>query len=122
MNLSFDLISKRFVKLIYLAVHDLVGITMLTMQPPDEAAGAPGKDQCDSGYVYSDEHRQIANTMAQISSLRYKSNPLRTVFRKRLTTLTMAATKKSVSAQCNSQKDWTGFSHLPGYLPRKFIF
>lgn len=122
MNLSFDLISKRFAKLIYLAVHDSVGITLFFMQPPDEAASAPGKDQCDSGYVYSDEHRQIANTMAQIASLRYKSNPLRTVSRKRLTTLTMAAAKKSVSAKCNSQQYWTGFSRLPGYLPRKFIF
>jgi hypothetical protein len=79
MNLSFDLISKRFVKLNYLAVHDLVGITLFFMQPPDEAAGAPGKDQCDSGYVYSDEPRQTVNTMVQRSSLRYKSNPLRTV-------------------------------------------
>ena len=122
MNLSFDLISKRFAKLIYLAVHNLVGITLFFMQPPVEAAGAPGKDQCDSGYVYSDEHRQTANTMAQISSLRCKSNPLRTVSRKRLITLTMAAAKKSVSAQCNSQQDWTGFSHLPGYVSRKFIF
>ena len=79
MNLSFDLISKRFVKLNYLAVHDLVGTTLFFMQPPDEATGAPGKDQCDSGYVYRDEPRQTVNTMAQISSLRFKSNPLRTV-------------------------------------------
>ena len=57
MGISFNLTLRRITKLFYLAGSAclLVGVTLFFIQPPNVATGAPSKDHCDPGYVYSDE-------------------------------------------------------------------
>jgi hypothetical protein len=54
---SLNLTLRRITKSVYLAGSAclLVGGILFFMQPADKAAGAPGKDHCDPGYVFIDE-------------------------------------------------------------------
>ena len=54
---SLNLTLRRITKLFYLVGSAclLVGVILFFMQPPDIATGAPSKDHCDPGYVFSDE-------------------------------------------------------------------
>ena len=57
MDRLFNLTLRRITKSFYLAGSAclLVGGILFFMQPPDIATGAPSKDHCDPGYVFSDE-------------------------------------------------------------------